>query len=110
MIRWCSVTLAIQPGVEVRHYQSAGPQFDFISVDGKVAVIGFLMAGGKGNVGAVVVRRRSAVEGVEAVFNSLCGESSLLFEGTSDRTEEAIHRLQEHVETVVATARTIPIG
>ena len=87
-----------------RDYETGGPQFDFMVVDGKIAVIGFPMAAGKGNVGAVVLRRREAVEGVEFVFNALwrASESTLLFEGKKDRTIEEMSRLVERVRALTA--------
>jgi hypothetical protein len=69
---------------EVRYFRGSGPQFDFMIAD-DVAVIGFPMAGGAGNVAAVVLRHTAVVEAVANVFNQLWNDSEtvLLFRGSS---------------------------
>jgi hypothetical protein len=102
-VQWLVEHLGQQTGVEVRFIDGMGPQFDFLIVDGRVAVIGFPTVGGKHNMGAVVLRRRAAVEGVESVFISLWEECRLntLFEGSKQRTLEDVRRLNERVQTIV---------
>lgn len=70
-----------ESGVKVRGFAGPGPQFDFVIFDGEIAVVGFPMEGGEGNVGAIVLRRRRSVRGVESVFIALWGESDELFVG-----------------------------
>lgn len=89
-----------QNNVAVYHYQNNGHQFDFMVADGKVGVIGFPMAGGKGNIGAVVLRRRDAVAGLETIFRELCDESELLFEGDSRNTVRIEERLQKRLAEI----------
>jgi hypothetical protein len=55
------------------------------------------MAGGKGNIGAVVLRRREAVEGLETVFQELCLESQLLFEGDARHAPRIEAELQQRL-------------
>lgn len=100
-ISWLVSHFYNQTGVEVRYFEGGGPQFDFVIVDGKVAVIGFPMAGGKGNVGAVVLRRRSAVEGVETVFNALWDQAQVLFEGSADSTSQTQLDLQVKFDAIL---------
>jgi hypothetical protein len=88
-------------GVEVRYYTAGGPQFDFMIVDGKVAVIGFPTAGGKGNVGAIVLRGRTAVHGVEIVFHGLWDQSPSLFDGSQNRSSEARRQIESEVNAVL---------
>ena len=78
---WMVDNFCSLPNARVSYYEFGGPQFDFMSVDGEIAVIGFPMAGGKGNVGAVVLRRADTVAAIETVFQSLEVASTLLFEG-----------------------------
>jgi hypothetical protein len=101
--RWLVEHLYNQPGVEIRYYKAGGPPFDFVIVDGKIAVIGFPMATGRDNIGAVVLRRRAAVEGVESAFHALCmdAESTLLFEGSKTRKVEEVRPLLESVQKLV---------
>jgi hypothetical protein len=89
-----------QDNVAVHYYQNHGPQFDFMVVDGRIGVIGFPMAGGKGNIGAVVLRRREAVEGLETIFNELCRESQLLFEGDARRAPQIEAELQQKLTDI----------
>jgi len=72
-------------------------------VDRSIAVIGFPMVGGKHNIGAVVLRRRDAVEGVESVFISLWNDcqSKVLFEGSTARTLEDVKQLQERARSLM---------
>jgi hypothetical protein len=93
--------LSEQAGVEVRYYTAGGPQFDFMIVDGKVAVIGFPTAGGKGNVGAIVLRGRTAVHGVETVFHALWNQSPSLFEGSKNRSSDARRQIESQVNAVL---------
>lgn len=93
--------LCEQDGVEVRYYTGGGPQFDSMIVDRKIAVIGFPMAGGKGNVGAVVLRGRTAVHGVETVFNELWSQSTYLFEGSKNGSSERRRQIEAQVNAVL---------
>jgi hypothetical protein len=101
-ISWLVSRFYNQSGVEVRYFTGGGPQFDFVLVDGKIAVIGFPMVGGKGNIGAIVLRKRSAVEGVEIVFNTLWEQSTLLFEGADNVTVQVQQEIQKDLETLLA--------
>jgi hypothetical protein len=103
-VEWLVEHLSREPSVEVRYLDALGPQFDFMVVDGRVAVIGFPMVGGKHNSGAVVLRRRAAVEGVESVFISLWNDcqSTVLFDGSSNRTPEDIKHLQERLSALLS--------
>lgn len=89
--------------VAVYYCQNYGPQFDFMVVDGRIGAIGFPMAGGKGNIGAVVLRRREAVEGLETIFNELCRESTLLFEGSTRHTPQVEAELQQNLLEILST-------
>jgi hypothetical protein len=70
-----------------------------MAVDGRIAVIGFPVVGGKRNIGAVVLRRRKAVEGVEAAFISLWNDcqANVLFDGSSSRTHDDVRQLKERI-------------
>ncbi|HEY6803206.1 MAG TPA: hypothetical protein VI306_06470 [Pyrinomonadaceae bacterium] len=94
--------LSEQAGVEIRYYTGGGPQFDFMIVDGRVAVIGFPTAGGKGNVGAIVLRGRTAVQGVEIVFHELWDQSTPLFEGSKNRSSAARLQIESQVNAVLS--------
>ncbi len=91
-----------QDNVTVLYYRNYGPQFDFMVVDGRIGVIGFPMAGGKGNVGAVVLRRRQDVAGLEIIFNQLCAESELLFDGDAHHRPQVEARLQRKLKDIFA--------
>lgn len=86
----------------VYYYRGRGPQFDFMIVDGRIGAIGFPMAGGKGNIGAVVLRRREDVEGLGIIFNQLSQESELLFEGDSRNTPQTEAKLQRRLKEIFA--------
>jgi hypothetical protein len=75
-------------------------------VDGRIGVIGFPMAGGKGNIGAVVLRQREAVEGLETIFQELCRESQLLFEGSSRHSPQIEAQLQRKLTDILSTFGT----
>lgn len=91
-----------QDNATVHYYRDHGPQFDFMIVDGRIGVIGFPMAGGKGNIGAVVLRRREDVEGLEIIFNQLWQKSETLFEGDARYTPQTEARLQRKLEDIFA--------
>lgn len=78
-------------------------------VDSKVAVIGFPMVAGKGNVGAIILRRRAAVEGVESVFNAMCkdAESTLLFEGSETRTIDEMAQIRQRVRILIRSTASL---
>jgi hypothetical protein len=103
-VEWLVEHFSQESNAEVRYLDAVGPQFDFVVVDGRIAVIGFPMVGGKNNIGAVVLRRRAAVEGVESVFISLWNDckSNVLFDGSSGRTLEDVRQLQERVRGLVS--------
>jgi hypothetical protein len=94
-----------QDNVSVHYYQNHGPQFDFMIVDRRIGAIGFPMAGGKGNVGAVVLRRPEAVKGLETIFEELCRESQLLFEGDARHGPQTEAQLQKKLDGILSIAR-----
>jgi hypothetical protein len=107
-IRSLFARLSEQAGVEVRYYTAGGPQFDFMIVDHTVAVIGFPMVGGKGNVGAIVLRGRPAVHGVETVFQEFWNQSHSLFEGSKNRSFEETKQLESQVNALLSgTEQTV---
>lgn len=73
---------------EVRYFSGPGPHFDFMIAD-DVAVIGFPMAGGSNNVGAVVLRRSTVVQAVADVFADLWEDpgTRVLFRGSRAQSE-----------------------
>jgi hypothetical protein len=85
-LAWLIQAFADQPSVRVKCCQAGGPSFDFMIVDGKTAVIGLPQSGGLDNAAAIVVRGRTAVKGIEAVFDTLFNESQTLFVGNSQIT------------------------
>ena len=98
-VEWLVEHFSQHANAEVRYLSSVGPQFDFMAVDGRIAVIGFPVVGGKRNIGAVVLRRRKAVEGVEAAFISLWNDcqANVLFGGSSSRTHDDVRQLKERI-------------
>lgn len=91
------VDFLYKDAAEIRYFAGAGPQFDFMIAD-DVAVIGFPMAGGTGNVAAVVLRQAGVVEAVANIFNQLWNDSNtrVLFRGKAtfpERDRQALLNL-----------------
>jgi len=88
---------------EVRYFEAGGPQFDFMVAD-DIAVIGFPMAGGTGNVAAIVLRRSNVVDAVAGVFTQLWQdpETKCLFRGAAVFPEAARRALVEEVNRLFA--------
>jgi uncharacterized protein (UPF0333 family) len=94
------------PAAEVRFYIGGGPKFDFLIID-ELAVIGFPMIGGKNNTGAIVLRKRAAVEGIITVFSELCGDnnSTLLFTGNKQFNSTDKENLRIHIKSLIDKGR-----
>jgi drug/metabolite transporter superfamily protein YnfA len=86
-----------QEGVDVRVFQGAGPQLDFMVVDNEVAVVAFPDFRGDRTYSGVVLRNREAIDGVVDAFERLRSESVELFEGDPHVTDDARQKLREKV-------------
>jgi hypothetical protein len=101
---WLVDHLSQYPHVKVLYFEGGGPQFDFMSVDGEVAVIGFAKTGGKGNIGGIVLRGPEAVGAVDVVFTNLETDSKLLFEGEHGIDQSRKDEFRTTIEAVLARA------
>lgn len=99
---------------EARFFNGGGPQFDFVMFD-DLAIIGMPMAGGQGNVGAVVLRGK-VVEAVAGVFDKLWNDSEtkVLFKGRRENGErerqEALAILSSAVSPALIPPPQHPAG
>lgn len=106
--RWLYERLCRHSTVQVRYFVEGGPKFDFLVIDHRIAVIGFPMPGGLGNMGAVVLKQAHAVRGVESVFEELWENSPTLFEGTGVASDEEQQTARLRFEELLS--RFTPVG
>ena len=98
---WLFERLSRYSAVQVRYFRGGGPKFDFMVVDGEIAVIGVPLPGGLGNLGGIVVRDRHAVRGVEAVFEDLWAECETLFIGSTTAIGREQHEERARFEKLL---------
>jgi hypothetical protein len=101
---WLVQAFADQPAARVKVFEGGGPSFDFVVFDGETAVIGLPQSGGLDNAAGIVIRGRSGVAGVAAVFDALLAESTELFVGNRHITDGERAHLVAKCRDITATA------
>jgi hypothetical protein len=99
---WLVEHMSHLPNARVYHYEAGGPQFDFVTIDGQTAAIGFAMPGGEGVVGCILLRSTDAVVAVDNVFSELERDCDLLFQGRADIDVAGKEALRRRIDELLA--------
>jgi hypothetical protein len=93
--------LSEHPAVKVKYFLGGGAKYDFIIVDGRIAVIGLPRSEGDRVGASLVVKDTIAVRCIESAFEDLWRDGILVFAGQPSDAEGRKQRLLDALDGAI---------
>ena len=93
--------LSEHPAVKVKYFLGGGAKYDFIIVDGRIAVIGLPMSEGDQVGASLVVKDKIAVRCIESAFEDLWRDGVLVFAGQPSNAEGHKQRILDALDGAI---------